>query len=147
MLSIIPLFCIIHNFNSRLIMVDGPCCGFTRKTVVMTVLGMSCLMLVVWTIIITAIPPPAEEVKVIVKANTTYPSLLAVCPLNSSLPLERVSLVLTKDKMEPKTKQVNIGVKKTHCKCLCEIDATEEELEEAMKLARKRRLNRKTEME
>ena len=53
-------------------------------------------MLVLWTIIVTALPPLVEEEKVIIKANTTYPSILAVCPLNSSLPLDRVSLLLTK---------------------------------------------------
>merc|ERR1711892_242951 len=123
----------------RVNMGDGPCCGYTRKNVVMAILSLSCCMLVVWTIVVTAVTPPLEEVKVIVKANTTYPSLLAVCPLNSSLPLERVSLVLTKDSTEPQTKQINIGSTKTHCKCLCDIDATEEELEEAMKVARKKR--------
>eukprot|EP00092_Neocalanus_flemingeri_P033982 GFUD01036950.1.p1 GENE.GFUD01036950.1~~GFUD01036950.1.p1 ORF type:complete len:136 (+),score=24.31 GFUD01036950.1:44-451(+) len=123
---------------------DGPCCGFTRKTVVMAILSLACCLLVLWTIIVTAVPAPVPEVKVIVKANTTYPSLLAVCPLNSSLPLERISLSLTKEhpSIEPMTKQVNIGTKRTHCKCLCEINATEDELVEALQIAKRKRLEK-----
>ena len=126
---------------------DGPCCGFTRKTVVMTVLSLACCLLVVWTIIVTATALPVtdmKDVKVIIKANTTYPSLLAVCPLNSSLPLERVSLSLTKEdpSIEPMTKQVNIGIERTQCKCLCAINATEDELVEALEIARTKRLEK-----
>ena len=86
----------LQMVNFRPMMGEGPCCGFTRKTVVMSVLSLSCCMLVLWTIIVTALPPLVEEEQVIIKANTTYPSILAVCPLNSSLPLDRVSLLLTK---------------------------------------------------
>ena len=43
--------------------------------------------------------------------------------------------------LKPQTKQINIGSQQTRCKCLCGVEATEEELEEALKLARKKRLN------
>ena len=33
---------------------DGPCFGFKKKTVVMTCIGLCCLALVIWTILVTS---------------------------------------------------------------------------------------------
>jgi hypothetical protein len=115
---------------------DGPCCGFTRKTVVMTVLGLTCCLLVVWTIIVTSVDPPIEVDKVNTKTHSKNP-ISSVCQVSSAVPLDHVS-VLLKDQpnIKPKTKQVNIGSTRTHCKCLCEIDTKEDELMKALKVAK-----------
>ena len=115
---------------------EGPCCGFKRKTVVMTCIGLCCLMLVVWTVVITA---TAEEEKDKTVTNTTANSTAAplegVCPLNSSLPLDRVSMALTVPKIgtSPAIKKIKIGSTKTHCKCLCQYNVTESEMLEALR--------------
>ena len=112
---------------------DGPCCGFTRKTVVMTVLGLASCLLVVWTIIVTAVDPPIEVNKASTKAHPLSP----VCQVSSATPLDQVSLLL-KDlpAVQPKTKQVNIGSTGNHCKCLCEINTKEDELMETLKVSK-----------
>ena len=115
---------------------DGPCCGFTRKTVVMTVLGLTSCLLVVWTIIVTSVDPPIEDDKRIRKTPSNNP-MSPVCQVSSAIPLDQVSLLL-KDQpsIKPKTKQVIIGSTRTHCKCLCEINTKEDEIMKALKVAK-----------
>ena len=40
---------------------ENPCCGFKKKTVVMSFIGLCCLTLVVWTVMVTAAPPPGTD--------------------------------------------------------------------------------------
>ena len=72
---------------------DGPCCGFTRKTVVMTVLGLASCLLVVWTIIVTSVDPPIEADKVNTKTSSNN-HMSPVCRVSSAIPLDQVSLLL-----------------------------------------------------
>ena len=124
---------------------DGPCCGFKKKTVVMTCIGLCCLMLVVWTVVITATAPIEADVlnstATNITANGTSLPMLGVCPLNSSLPLERVSMALTMPKIgtSPSIKKIKIGQTRTHCKCLCQYNVTESEIIEALREVRKQR--------
>ena len=124
---------------------DGPCCGFKKKTVVMTCIGLCCLMLVVWTVVITAATPIEAEKENSTATNATGNGtalpMLGVCPLNSSLPLDRVSMALTMPKIgtSPSIKKIKIGQEKTHCKCLCQFNVTESEIIEALREVRKQR--------
>ena len=124
---------------------DGPCCGFKTKTVVMTCIGLCCLMLVVWTVVITATAPieadKLNSTATNITANGTALPMLGVCPLNSSLPLERVSMALTMPKIgtSPSIKKIKIGQTRTHCKCLCQYNVTESEIIEALREVRKQR--------
>ena len=117
---------------------EGPCCGFTRKTVVMTVLGLTCCLLVVWTIIVTSVDPPKEADKVNRKTHSRN-TMSPVCQLSSAIPLGQVSLLL-KDHpaIKAKTKQVNIGSTGNHCKCLCKIETKEDELMKTLEVAKKK---------
>ena len=117
---------------------DGPCCGFTRKTVVMTVLGLTSCLLVVWTIIVTSVDPPIEDDKRIRKNPSNNP-MSPVCQVSSAIPLDQVSLLL-KDHpaIKAKTKQVNIGSTGNHCKCLCKIETKEDELMETLEVAKEK---------
>ena len=118
---------------------DGPCFGFKKKTVVMSCIGLCCLALVVWTVIITA-NAPIEQTGMANSTNTTTnrTSLLGVCPLNSSLPIERVSMSLTIPRIGTNAmiKKIKIGSSKTHCKCLCKYNVTESEIMEALREVR-----------
>merc|ERR1712189_87727 len=121
---------------------DNSCCSVSRKTVVLVILTICCCMLVIWTITVTAMNADEPPEKMIVKANTSYPSILAVCPLNSSLSLQTVAIALTKEKSrksKPQTKQLIMGSPSTKCKCLCDIKATHEEIEEALILAKEKK--------
>ena len=130
---------------------DGPCCGYKKKTVVMTCIGLCCLAPGVWTVIITATAPielpDAAMNSTNTTANSTVASLLGVCPLNSSLPLERVSMALTMPKIgtSPMIKKIKIGGSKTHCKCLCQFNVTESEIIEALREVRLQRNLKKKE--
>ena len=123
---------------------EGPCCGFKKKTVVMTCIGLCCLMLVVWTVVITATAPIEAEKVNITAANVTAnaTSLLGVCPLNSTLPLDKVSIALTMQKIgtSPMIKKKKIGSHKPLCKCLCDYNVTESEMIEALREVRKQRM-------
>ena len=120
---------------------EGPCCGFKKKTVVMTTIGLCCLMLVVWTIVITANNPTKEEKALNGVANITTSPMMGVCPLNSTLSLENVSIALTMPKIGtlPSLKKIKIGAPKAHCKCLCQYNVTETEIIEALQEVRKLR--------
>jgi len=114
---------------------EGPCCGFKRKTVVMSFIGLCCLSLVAWTVVETANSPLDPNNNA---TNTTNISLaLGSCTYNSSEPLEQVKLVLLRDG-ESNIARRNF-IKKTDtgiiplCKCFCRMNITEEMLIEAMK--------------
>ena len=115
----------------------------SQSHTVYPVLGLTCCLLVVWTIIVTAVDPPKVADKVNRKthwSNTMSP----VCQLSSAIPLDQVSLLL-KDHpaIKAKTKQVNIGSTGNHCKCLCKIETKEDELMETLEVAMEKNWKRK----
>ena len=118
---------------------EGPCCGFKKKTVVMTCIGLCCLTLVVWTVIITA-TAPIEQTSMLNSTNTTTnsTSMVEVCVLNSSLPIEMVSMSLSRpiNETNQMIKKIKIGSSKTQCKCLCQLNVTDSEIIEALKEVR-----------
>eukprot|EP00092_Neocalanus_flemingeri_P048176 GFUD01054901.1.p1 GENE.GFUD01054901.1~~GFUD01054901.1.p1 ORF type:complete len:155 (+),score=36.75 GFUD01054901.1:69-467(+) len=117
---------------------EGPCCGYKKKTVVMSCIGLCCLMLVIWTVIMTATDPMVETIMTNSTNTTANSTMLGVCPLNSSLPLDRVSMALTIPKIGTNQliKKIKIGSSKTHCKCLCQFNVTESEIIEALREVR-----------
>ena len=72
--------------------------------------------------------------------NTSIPSssnssLAAVCPLDSSLSIEAVSLSLAKPNLtsQQRIKKIKLGgLEAPHCKCLCQYNVTLSELQEAI---------------
>ena len=42
---------------------ENSCCGFKKKTVVMSFIGLMCLTLVVWTVMVTAGPPSGTDIQ------------------------------------------------------------------------------------
>merc|ERR1712183_42204 len=119
---------------------ENTCRGFRRKSVVMSFIGICCLTLVVWTVIITAHPTnhgePVAPVNLTTNnTNTTNSSLQAVCPLDSSLSIENVSLSLAKPNLtsQQRIKKIKLdGPGQPHCKCLCQYNVTLSELQEAI---------------
>merc|ERR1712110_1279934 len=128
---------------------ENSCCGFKRKTVCMSLIGLCCPTLVVWTVIITASPlvdPNAEK-----GLNNTNVTVSAVCPLNASLAIDEVSLSLSvpENGTQPKLKKIklrNQEADKTHCKCLCQANITETDLLDAIKELQRRRREEKAKM-
>jgi len=122
-------------------MADGPstCCGFKKKSVVMTCIGLCCLSLVIWTVVITA----NTELETLDgegnSTNTTNTSitLVQLCTFNSSEPLEQVKLSLVRDNITSITRKNFIhrsqGRMAPLCKCFCRFNITEEQLIEAIK--------------
>ena len=111
---------------------EGPCFGFKKKTVVMTCIGLCCLALVIWTILVTwqqgaAGAKEDKEVEVEEKEggegrNGTI--FKEICPLNTSIPLDKLEIAVpvnqssaTLVKLKPILRRTT---KETMCKCLCE---------------------------
>ena len=134
---------------------DGPCFGFKKKSVVMTCIGLCCLALVIWTILVTGgfpfitgeiepSPSPSPEEMSLEGADSLAlgPLKLAgVCPVNSSLGLDKWSFALSKmpevgeigESRRPAVKHKNIPSKgKALCKCLCEESVSTKELVHAL---------------
>ena len=66
---------------------------------------------------------------------TNNSSLQAVCALDSSLSIEKVSLSLAKPNLtsQPRVKKIKLGDSGLpHCKCLCQYNVTLSELQEAI---------------
>jgi len=129
---------------------ENSCCGFRRKSVVMSFIGICCLTLVVWTVIVTAHPPPPATGEPVGPVNltsstsnsTTNSSLPAVCRLDSSLSIENVSLNLTKPNQtsQQRIKKHKLG---ESCKCLCQYNVTLSELKEAITQLQKEKMKTK----
>jgi len=105
---------------------DGPCFGFKKKTVVMTCIGLCCLALVIWTILVTSRggkeEKEGEEEKEGSETNGTI--FKEICPLNTSIPLDKLEIAVpvnqtsaTLVKLKPIVRR---ATKETICKCLCE---------------------------
>ena len=99
---------------------DGPCFGFKKKTVVMTCIGLCCLALVIWTILVTS--RGGKEEKEGSETNGTI--FKEICPLNTSIPLDKLEIAVpvnqtsaTLVKLKPIVRR---ATKETICKCLCE---------------------------
>lgn len=120
---------------------EGPCLGFKKKTVVMSCIGVACLCLVIWTILVTAqIPDPNAPELLGNLTNTTNSSQYGECTYNSSQPIEQVKLALLKDGediQEITRKNFRLpnadGKMAPLCKCFCKLNITEEMLVEALK--------------
>ena len=107
---------------------EGPCFGFKKKTVVMTGIGLCCLALVIWTIIITSrVGKEEKEGEEEVKeggSETNGTVFKEICPLNISIPLDKLEIAVpvnqssaTLVKLKPIVRR---ATKETMCKCLCE---------------------------
>ena len=105
---------------------EGPCFGFKKKTVVMTCIGLCCLALVIWTILVTSRggkeEKEGEEEKEGSETNGTI--FKEICPLNTSIPLDKLEIAVpvnqtsaTLVKLKPIVRR---ATKETICKCLCE---------------------------
>ena len=71
---------------------EGPCFGFKKKTVVMTCIGLCCLALVIWTILVTSRGGKAEKEGEEEKEGsdlTNSTVFKEICPLNTSLPIDK----------------------------------------------------------
>ena len=82
--------------------------------------------------------------------NGTNVTLASVCPVNSSLGIDNVSISLSVPKIGnlPKLKKIKLSNQeeaKTHCKCLCQYNVTETELLDAIKELQKIRAMKKME--
>ena len=107
---------------------EGPCFGFKKKTVVMTCIGLCCLALVIWTILVTSTGGKEEkEGEVDEKEGsegTNGTIFKEICPLNISIPLDKLEIAVpvnqssaTLVKLKPIVRR---QTKETLCKCLCE---------------------------
>ena len=107
---------------------EGPCFGFKKKTVVMTCIGLCCLALVIWTILVTSShfkeekEEEGDEKEGSEGTNGTM--FKEICPLNTSIPLDKLEIAVpvnqtsaTLVKLKPIVRR---GTKETMCKCLCE---------------------------
>ena len=77
---------------------------------------------------------PVGPVNLSLTNTTTNSSLQAVCPLDSSLSIEKVSLSLAKPNLtsQQRIKKIKLGGSLPHCKCLCQYNVTLSELQEAI---------------
>ena len=77
---------------------------------------------------------PVGPVNLSLANTTTNSSLQAVCPLDSSLSIENVSLSLAKPNLtsQQRIKKIKLGGSLPHCKCLCQYNVTLSELQEAI---------------
>lgn len=77
---------------------------------------------------------PVGPVNLSLTNTTTNSSLQAVCPLDSSLSIENVSLSLAKPNLtsQQRIKKIKLGGSLPHCKCLCQYNVTLSELQEAI---------------
>merc|ERR1712198_189408 len=137
------------NFYSESMSEENSCCGFKRKTVCMSLIGLCCLSLVVWTVVVTATPIPTEEGDMSIM-NGTNLTMAGVCPLNSTFSIDNVSISLSVPKLGSlplikKIKLSNQEENKTHCKCLCQYNVTETELLDAIKELQRMRMMKKKE--
>jgi len=117
---------------------EGPCFGFKKKTVVMTSIGLCCLALVIWTILVTGGLPGSVEEEPPTPALPTDTEFLEICPLNSSVPLSKLSLVLTAptNSSKPAKKSKDISrpnATEALCKCVCQQEVTDLNILEALR--------------
>ena len=127
---------------------DGSCFGFKKKTVVMTCIGLCCLALVIWTILVTSSGAKAakegeEEKEGMSETNGTI--FKEICPLNTSIPLDKLEIAVPVNqtaaaavKLKPIVKR---ETKETLCKCLCESKVQDRDILRA--LAGKRKATQK----
>jgi hypothetical protein len=141
----------------------GGCFGFKKKTVVMTCIGLCCLALVIWTVLVTGgFPFITEEEKglekglegleglEVVEGQPVMDSAGMMCPLNFSLPLAQLPLVQlaqswagrnTSAPQRVSAKQIDRrgAAGEPLCKCLCQFNATTEEIFMALRAMRAKR--------
>ena len=124
---------------------DGPCFGFKKKTVVMTCIGLCCLALVIWTILVTSShfkeekEEEGDEKEGSEGTNGTM--FKEICPLNTSIPLDKLEIAVpvnqtsaTLVKLKPIVRR---ATKETMCKCLCENSVRDVDILRALKPNRK----------
>ena len=124
---------------------EGPCFGFKKKTVVMTCIGLCCLALVIWTILVTSShfkeekEEEGDEKEGSEGTNGTM--FKEICPLNTSIPLDKLEIAVpvnqssaTLVKLKPIVRR---ATKETMCKCLCENSVRDVDILRALKPNRK----------
>ena len=124
---------------------EGPCFGFKKKTVVMTCIGLCCLALVIWTILVTSShfkeekEEEGDEKEGSEGTNGTM--FKEICPLNTSIPLDKLEIAVpvnqtsaTLVKLKPIVRR---ATKETMCKCLCENSVRDVYILRALKPNRK----------
>ena len=119
---------------------EGPCFGFKKKTVVMTCIGLCCLALVIWTILVTSRGGKAEKEGEEEKEGsdlTNSTVFKEICPLNTSLPIDKLEIAVpvnqtsaTLVKLKPIVRR---ATKETMCKCLCENSVKDEDILRALR--------------
>lgn len=117
---------------------EGPCFGFKKKTVVMTTIGLFCLALVIWTILVTGGLPGITEEEPPTTASPTDTEFLEICPLNSSVPLSKLSLVTSAPTNTSKAVTKSKDISKPNatealCKCICQQEVTDLNILEALR--------------
>ena len=120
----------------------------------MSFIGLMCLTLVVWTVMVTAAPPPgtpsqdngpphiAESGQTAGTTNLTEgnnSSLVTVCPVDSSASIENITLQLTKpaNNMTKNIEKFKFGSSPKLCKCLCNMNMTLTDLQDAIRELKK----------
>ena len=84
-------------------------------------------------------PSPAETAGTANLSEGSNSSLLTVCPLDSSFSIENITLQLTKpaNNMTKNIEKFKFGSSPTMCKCLCNINMTLSDLQEAIRELKK----------
>jgi len=129
---------------------EGPCCGYTKKRVVMTILFILCLALVIWMLVTTSLEEQPGSKSLNISSNATiqlavdHRLALEFITFNITNPNSKVKKIrkppATKVKKEKaKIKAWNFveeigGEDETLCKCVCGFNVTKLQISKAVSI-------------